>query len=80
MHHFIVTWFQWILFPISLVGVHFQGRKKTWGWLLSLFTQVLWAAWAIALRQPGSLVGTSFYAAMYVKNWWKWRKEDRNGD
>lgn len=76
-HHFVTTYFQWCLFPISLLGVHLQGKKRTVGWLMSLFTQLLWAIYAIALGQPGMLVGTSFYAAMYVKNWLKWRREDR---
>lgn len=72
MHSFIVSYFQWCLFPISLIGQWIVGQKKAFGWLFGLGTQILWAVYALALGQPGMLVGTTCYAFTYARNYWKW--------
>lgn len=77
LHQFIVTWFQWIMFPISQVGMYYVGKMKTWAWLISLSVQGLWAAWGLALDQPGSLMGTTLYSGMYLWNFYNWRRRDR---
>ena len=73
MHWFLTVALQWCLFPVSLSGQLVAGRRKAYGWLLGLGTQVLWAAYALAIHQPGMLVGTSFYAAAYAWNWYSWQ-------
>ena len=77
MHWFLTVALQWCLFPVSLSGQLMAGRKKAAGWLMGLGTQVLWAAYALAIHQPGMLVGTSFYAATYAWNWFSWTRPER---
>lgn len=49
------------------------GRKKTWGWVLSMATQSLWAFYAVGTGQYGFLLGTCSYFAVYLNNWVLWR-------
>lgn len=77
MHWFLTVALQWCLFPISLSGQLMAGRRKAAGWLMGLGTQCLWALYALAIHQPGMLVGTSFYAATYAWNWFSWQHPDR---
>lgn len=68
----LIRYGSWCLAPFGLLGMVVVGRKKTWGWLLSLTTQALWALYAVGTRQYGFLVGTVSYAAVYLNNWVAW--------
>ncbi len=77
MREWLITYGSWALAPWGLIGMYVTGRKKTWGWLLALTTQVLWAMYAVGTAQYGFLIGTCSYAAIYFKNWVDWRRADR---
>lgn len=78
LHWFLTSALQYGLFPISLAGQFVIGRKKAVGWLMGLGTQVLWAVYALyGVHQPGLLLGTSFYAALYALNWFTWTRPEQ---
>jgi hypothetical protein len=74
--HWLITYGSWCLAPFGLMGMYVVGRKKTWGWILSMATQSLWAAYAVGTGQYGFLIGTVSYFVIYLKNWLKWRSQD----
>ena len=53
--------------------MYVAGLKKTWGWLVSMGTQALWAVYAVGTGQYGFLVGTVSYFLVYLNNWLLWR-------
>lgn len=77
MHDFLMQWTQYALFPFGWVGQYIVGKKKAWGYLLSLGTQALWVWYAFAIGKPGISIGSLFYAGLYVWNWWKWRRDEQ---
>lgn len=77
MADWLIHYGSWCLAPWGLLGMWVTGRKKTWGWLLALTTQVLWAGYAVGTSQYGFLLGTTAYAAVYLKNYLTWRREDQ---
>jgi hypothetical protein len=77
LHWFLSVALQYCLFPVSLAGQFVIGRKLAVGWLMGLGTQVLWAVYALyGVGQPGLLLGTSFYAALYALNWFTWTRPE----
>lgn len=66
--HFIHAYGSWCLAPFGLAGMWAAGKRKAWGWALSLLTQALWAVYAIVTGQYGFLVGTLSYAFVYLRN------------
>src|SRR5258708_38244539 len=47
----VSAWWSYALAPFGLVGMLLAGRRSRWGWMLSIFTQVLWLAYAIDTKQ-----------------------------
>lgn len=64
--------FQAVLSIFGLTGLLMAGRKKRGGWLLSLCSQGLWAAYLVITGQYLLLPGTLGYAIVYVINWALW--------
>lgn len=73
MADWLITYGSWALAPFGLAGMIVTGRKKTWGWLLALTTQLLWALYALGTAQYGFLIGTTSYAAVYLDNYLRWQ-------
>jgi len=78
--HWLITYGSYCLAPFGLLGMAVVGRKKTWGWLLSMSTQVLWATYAVGTGQFGFLLGTVSYFVIYLKSWLKWRRDDMEAE
>lgn len=74
--NWLITYGSYCLAPFGLLGMAAVGRKKTWGWVLSMATQALWATYAIGTAQYGFLLGTCSYFVIYLKSWLKWRRDD----
>lgn len=74
MHEWLINYGSWCLAPFGLLGMHVVGRKKSWGWVLSMCTQALWALYAVGTAQFGFLIGTCSYFVVYLRNWLGWRK------
>lgn len=73
MADWLINYGSWCLAPFGLLGMIVVGRKKTWGWVLSMATQSLWAIYAVGTGQYGFLIGTCSYFAVYLNNWVAWR-------
>lgn len=68
-------WWSALLTPFGLLGMYVSGRKKRWGWLLGLCTQVLWIGYAVNTKAYFFIIGSSLYAAIYLKNYIEWGRE-----
>jgi hypothetical protein len=60
----------WVLAVIGVAGIYFVGRKTIWGWL------VLWITYALITKQYGFIFSAIAYAAVYIKSFLHWRREE----
>ncbi len=67
----------WILAAIGVTGIFFVGRKTIWGWLILLLNECIWIAYALATDQYGFIVMATAYAAVYIKSYISWKKEEQ---
>lgn len=70
-------WWSAFLTPLGLVGMYVTGKKKRWGWLFGLTTQVAWIAYAVFTHQWFFIIGSLAYAGIYLKNYLAWGKEEK---
>lgn len=83
LHAFLHTmlggdrWMSWALAPFGIAGMLIVGRKNAWGWALSILTQFLWIAYALAIHQYGMILGSALYLGVYVKNLRRWLRDGR---
>jgi len=66
----------YVLAAIGVTGIFFVGRKTIWGWLVLLFNEVLWIAYALITNQYGFILSAIAYAIVYIKSYMLWRQED----
>ena len=66
----------WILAVIGVTGIFFVGRKTIWGWFVLLFNVCLWMAYAIHTEQYGFIFSALAYAAVYIKSYLHWKREE----
>lgn len=65
-----------LLSAAGLVSLYLAGLKNLWAWVVGIGTQLLWATYAITTAQYGFLLSAVAFTAMYVRNWWLWRRPD----
>ena len=65
----------WVLSAVGVAGLFFVGRRKWWGWLIALFNEVLWIAYAFATKQYGFIIGALSYGAVHASNAARWRQQ-----
>jgi nicotinamide riboside transporter PnuC len=68
----------WILAAIGVTGIFLVGKKTIYGWLILLLNECIWIAYALATDQYGFIVMALSYAAVYVKSYLGWRKDEAN--
>lgn len=66
----------WILAAIGVTGIFFVGKKTVWGWLILLSNEFIWIAYAITTKQYGFIISALAYAAVYIRSYIHWRRED----
>ena len=66
-----------VLSAIGIVGILLAGSKHKIGWLVGFFVQPLWIIFAIQTEQYGFILNAIIYAAVYARNWLRWRREER---
>lgn len=71
------AWWSYALAPFGLLGMWLAGGKSRYGWLLSIGTQVLWLAYAVDTKQWGFIPGSLAYGFIYARNFWAWRKQEK---
>ena len=80
MIHWITSNWSYVLAPFGLAGMILAGRKNRWGWMLSIFTQILWVTYALDTAQYGFILGSVAYGAVYLKNFLGWGKKPNMAD
>jgi nicotinamide riboside transporter PnuC len=66
----------WVLAAIGVVGIFFVGRKTIWGWMILLVNEAIWIVYAVTTKQYGFIVSAIAYAAVYIKSFIHWRREE----
>ena len=66
----------WILAAIGDTGIFFVGKKTVWGWLILLANECIWIAYAINTKQYGFIISALAYAAVYIRSYIHWKRED----
>lgn len=74
----IDTYGSWVLALIGVFGIYFVGRKDAWAWIVLLFNEVLWIAYAITTKQYGFIVSAIAYAVVYIRSYVHWSKKPVN--
>lgn len=67
----------YILTALGITGLILAGSKKRLGWLLGLAAQPLWVAYALVSGQWGFVASGLIYGGVYLRNWYRWRREAR---
>lgn len=63
----------WVLVAVGASGLFLVGRRVWWGWLVLIFNESLWIAYAILSQQYGFVVGATIYKIVYLNNLRLWR-------
>lgn len=66
----------WVLAVIGVSGIFLVGRKTIWGWLILCVNEVLWIFYALSTKQYGFIFMAVTYAAVYIKSFLHWRKDE----
>ena len=61
------------LATMGLVGQYLAGRRSWWGWVVGLFDEALWIAYAIGTRQWMFAGSALVYSWIYMRNLCAWR-------
>jgi nicotinamide riboside transporter PnuC len=69
----------WVLALVGVTGIFLVGRKTIWGWLILCVNEVLWIFYALATDQYGFIFMAVTYAAVYIKSFLHWRKDEVKG-
>lgn len=70
-----IMW-SWVLAVIGVTGIFLVGRKTIWGWLILCVNECLWIAYALATDQYGFIAMAVAYAAVYIKSYIHWRRDE----
>jgi hypothetical protein len=65
----------WVLAAIGVSGIYFVGKKTIWGWLVLLFNETIWIAYAISTEQYGCIVSDNAYGVVYIKSYLHWKSD-----
>lgn len=65
-----------ILAAIGILGLWLAGKKKSIGWAVGLFAQILWIIFAIVTQQYGFILSALAYGYVYAKNWKSWYQDE----
>jgi hypothetical protein len=79
MLHALAPYWSYILAPFGLAGMWIAGRNH-WGWLLSIFTQILWLTYAVATKQYGFMIGSTAYLFVYLRNFFIGKTKSKESD
>jgi hypothetical protein len=71
-----MEYWSWVLAAIGVAGIYFVGKKTIWGWFVLLFNEIIWVAYAIVTQQYGFIVSAVAYAAVYIRSYLHWRRDD----
>ena len=67
----------WVLAAIGVTGIFLVGRKTIWGWIVLGVNECLWIVYALTTHQYGFIVAALAYAAVYIRSYIHWRRDDQ---
>ena len=70
-----MEYWSWVLAAIGLCGIYFVGKKRIWGWLVLLFNETIWIAYALITEHYGFIVSYVAYAAVYIRSYLHWKAD-----
>ena len=71
-----MEYWSYLLAAIGVTGIFLVGRKTIWGWLILCVNECIWIAYALATKQYGFIIMAVAYAAVYVKSYIGWRRDE----
>lgn len=71
-----MEYWSWILAAIGITGIFFVGKKTVWGWLILLANECIWIAYAVSTKQYGFIISALAYAAVYIRSYIHWKREE----
>jgi hypothetical protein len=71
-----MEYWSYLLAVIGVSGIFLVGRKTIWGWLILCVNECIWIAYALATKQYGFIIMAVAYAAVYVKSYIGWRRDE----
>ncbi len=75
MTTFLLNHLDLVAAPITLASIVAVGRKRWWGWATAACAECLWLTYAVRRGIWGLAALAVAYAALYVWNARKWRRE-----
>jgi hypothetical protein len=69
------AWWSYLLTAVGVFGLWLAGRHDTRGWIVGIFAQGLWIAYATATHQWGFYISALAYGWVYSKNAWRWHHD-----
>lgn len=73
----VAWWWSWLLMIVGVSGLYLAGSKRKIGWVIGILVQALWIVYAIVSKQWGFIASALVYGAVNVRNWQRWRREER---
>lgn len=61
---------------VGVAGLYLAGSHRAVGWAVGVAAQGLWLAYALVTRQYGFIVSSAAYAAVYTRNYLRWRAQE----
>jgi hypothetical protein len=71
-----MEYWSYLLAAVGVTGIFLVGRKTIWGWLILCVNECIWIAYALATKQYGFIIMAVAYAAVYVKSYIGWRRDE----
>jgi Nicotinamide mononucleotide transporter len=71
----LLTFVSWAGFATTLLGVWMVARKMITGWLMALFSEVLWMWWAAATGSWALFALSSCLVVLNGYGAYRWRKD-----
>jgi hypothetical protein len=60
---------------LGALGMYHAGKKRRFGWLLGVLSEIAWVGYAIVISAPGLYPWAAAWAVVYAKNWIQWREQ-----
>jgi len=78
----MVAWWWWsyLLAAIGVSGLWFAGSSRKIGWAIGVGVQLLWIIYAVVSKQWGFIFSALAYGGVNIRNWRRWRREERRED
>jgi hypothetical protein len=67
-------WWSWLLMVTGVTGLYFSGRRMWWGWVIGLFSELIWIIYGLVTKQYGFIVFALVYGFVFAKNAYSWYK------